>query len=64
MDFGFWVVFVLKYLSQSGLSYSPLCCHFISFASTMITVVINNKTYASQIPTYDDYQNRNIIVNF
>lgn len=57
MVFGFWVVFMLKYLPQSWLSYSPLCCHFVSFASTMITVVINNKTYASQIPTYDDYQN-------
>lgn len=64
MVFGFWVVFMVKYLSQSWLSYSPLCCHFISFASTMISVVINNKTYASQIPTYDDYQNQNIIVNF
>lgn len=31
-DFGFWVVFMLKYLSQSWLSYSSLCCHFVSFA--------------------------------
>lgn len=65
---GFWILvfglFLCWSIFQSWLSYSPLCCHFVSFASTMISVVINNKTYASQIPTYDDYQNQNIIVNF